>query len=82
MSTREQKELLLELAEWHSRQFYNNMIDSWTDKDYAFDDKCNKNIRALKKQYESQYGMLPQWLTINDVWDFIKKTKEELNETN
>lgn len=76
--TKEQKELLYEIATWHSKQFYNNMKDNWNDSDFAFDRKCSTNIRNLESEYTEKYGALPEWKYIDNVWDTIKTLKEEL----
>lgn len=76
---RKQKELLYEIAQWHSKQFYNNMIDSWTSEDRMFNNKCNQTIMRLENEYKNEYGDLPEWKYIDDVWAAIKTLEKELN---
>lgn len=76
--TREQKELLYQIADWHSKEFYNNMKDSWSAQDYAFNNKCARKIQELEKEYRNSYGDLPEWKYIDDVWQTLKELKEEL----
>ena len=76
--TTEQKQLLYEITQWHSREFSNRMDDHWTDKNYAFARECEQTIERLEKEYEEKYGDLPEWNYINDIWDTMEKLKEEL----
>ena len=76
--TREQKELLYQIADWHSKEFYNNMVDNWNAHNYLFDRKCAENIALLEKEYRNSYGDLPEWKSIDDVWQALKELKEEL----
>lgn len=76
--TREQKELLYQIADWHSKEFYNNMIDHWSIEDRLFNNRCVQNIQRLEKEYRNSYGDLPEWKYIDDVWQTLKELKEEL----
>ena len=76
--TREQKELLYQIASWHSKEFYNRMDDHWTDKNVKFDSKCHEIINRLEKEYQDKYGELPEWKYINNVWDTIQELEKEL----
>lgn len=79
--TREQKELLYEIASWRSKEFYNKMDDHWTTQNFQFGMECQQAMNKLEKEYMDKYGELPEWKYIDDVWDFMKATKEELEET-
>lgn len=76
--TLEQKQLLYEIAQWHNKEFYNRMEDHWSAENYTIDRKCKENITHLEKCYQYQYGDLPQWDTIDDVWAVIKELKTGL----
>lgn len=76
--TREQKELLYKIANWHSKEFYNNMDDHWTDVNIITAAECHNNIAKLEKEYIEKYGQLPEWKYIDDVWATMKILKEEL----
>lgn len=76
--TRAQKELLYDIANWHSKQFYNNMNDHWTHDNFAFDATCTNTINKLEKEYKEKYGDLPEWKYIDDVWTTMKTLQEEL----
>lgn len=76
--TREQKELLYKIADWHNKEFHNNMNDIWTAHNYLFDRKCAEKIAQLEKEYRNSYGDLPEWKYIDDVWQILKELKEEL----
>lgn len=76
--TREQKELLYKIADWHNKEFYNNMVDNWNAHNYLLDRKCAENIALLEKEYKNSYGDLPEWKYIDDVWQTLKELKEEL----
>ena len=76
--TREQKELLYKIADWHNKEFYNNMVDNWNTHNYLLDRKCAENIALLEKEYRNSYGDLPEWKYIDDVWQILKELKEEL----
>lgn len=78
--TREQKELLYNIASWHSKDFYNRMVDTWTDRHYQMDTDCRLNIRILENTYQEKYGALPKWEYINDVWDAMQQLKMELED--
>ena len=80
--TIEQKEMLYELAQWHNKEFYNRMIDHWDFKDYTFSMRCAENIKRLEDDYQRLYGELPQWKSINDVWDTIKELEPEFKKQN
>lgn len=79
MST-EQKQLLYDIASWHSRQFYNNMKDTWAPEDYSFDHKCDCKIAELEKQYAESYGDPPEWEYIDDVWAAMRALEQDLKE--
>ena len=74
-----QKQLLYEIAKWHNRKFYNEMNDHWSDDDYRFDTECYQIINKLEKEYKEQYGDLPEWEYINDIWDVINALEKELD---
>lgn len=76
--TREQKQLLYDIAKWHSREFSNRMDDHWTEKNYAFARECEQTIDILEKEYVEKYGELPEWKYINDIWDAMKQLEGEL----
>ena len=76
--TIEQKQLLYDIAIWHSKEFYNRMEDHWTIANFDFDTECLRNIEYLEAKYMDTYGDLPEWNTIDDVWDEIEKLKKEL----
>ena len=76
--TTEQKQLLYDIAKWHNYEFYNNMDDHWTDKNFAFSRECSQTIARLEKEYKEKYGDLPEWKYINDVWDTMKELEGEL----
>ena len=78
--TREQKELLYNIAEWHSKDFYNRMVDRWTDDNYRIDTECRKTINRLESEYVEKYGPLPEWKYIDNVWDAMRELKKELSE--
>lgn len=75
---REQKELLLQIAQWHIKDFNNRMIDTWGDKNFRIDEECYKMIHALEGEYINKYGELLKWEYIDDVFDAAKQLKEEL----
>ena len=76
--TREQKQLLYDIAKWHSREFSNRMDDHWTENNYAFDRECTETIGRLEKEYVEKYGELPEWKYINDILDAMKRLEGEL----
>lgn len=76
----EQKELLLQIAQWHIKDFNNRMVDTWNDKNYIIDSECNNAIRRLEKEYADKYGKLPEWKYIDDVWNTIKDLNKKLTE--
>lgn len=76
--TIEQKQMLYEIAQWHNKEFYNRMKDNWTAEDYAYDKECTGHIQHLEKCYQYLYGDLPQWDTMDDVWNAITELKKEL----
>ena len=76
---REEKELLYEIASWHSKDFYNRMEEPWKDVNYRLDDKCQEKLSVLEAEYLEKYGPLPQWRYINDVWKTMRELKEELD---
>ena len=75
--TKEQKELLYEIADWHSKEFYNDMDDHWTHTNFVFATECTNNIARLEKEYVDKYGNLPEWKYIDDVWATMKELKAE-----
>ena len=77
--TREEKELLYEIASWHSKDFYNEMVDRWTDENYNIAAKCRSKIHTLESEYAEKYGPLPEWKYINDIWETMRQLKEELD---
>ena len=78
--TTEQKKLLLEIAQWHNKDFYNRMDDYWTEINYQIEKECDRAIEGLEKEYKTKYGDLPEWNTIDDVWAALKTLKEELGD--
>lgn len=78
--TREQKELLYDIASWHSKGFYNRMVDRWKDKNYLIDTECSATIAKLEAEYVEKYGPLPEWECINDVWTAMDQLKKELED--
>jgi hypothetical protein len=77
---RKQKELLYEIASWYSKDFCNQMDDHWTYANHEIADKCIAMIDRLTKEYMENYGALPEWKHIDDVWDTMRILKEELDE--
>lgn len=77
--SREEKELLYEIASWHSKDFYNRMEEPWKEANYRLADKCQEKLSALENEYIEKYGPLPQWRYINDVWKTMRELKEELD---
>ena len=75
---REQKELLLQIAQWHIKDFNNRMVDTWSDKNYLIASECNKTICKLELEYTDKYGELPKWEYIDDVCNAVKQLREEL----
>lgn len=76
--TKEQQELLLQIAQWHIKDFNNRMVDTWSDKNYIIDSECNKTICKLESEYIDKYGELPEWRYIDDVFNTAKQLREEL----
>lgn len=76
--TKAQQELLLQIAQWHIKDFNNSMVDTWSDKNYIIDSECNKTIRRLEKEYADKYGELPEWKYITNVVNAAKQLMEEL----
>lgn len=75
--TREQQELLYEIACLHSDQFYLAMDDHWNQADFVRNRENTDQIEMLERRYIKLYGALPQWNYIDDVWetrDSLKKT--------
>lgn len=77
--TREQKELLRDIADWRSKAFYNEMEDHWTATNYYVSDQCRENIRRLEGEYIGKYGALPEWKYIDDVFKTLRELREELD---
>jgi hypothetical protein len=78
--TREQKELLYDIACWHSKDFYNNMVDTWSSENYSISTECSSTIFRLEQEYINKYGPMPKWEYINDVWNAMEQLKKELEE--
>lgn len=78
--TTEQKKLIYKIAQQHNRDFYNRMDDYWTEINYEIDRECTRTIERLEKEYIAEYGDLPEWNTIDDVWAVLKTLKEELGD--
>lgn len=76
---REQKELLLQIAQWYIKDFNNEMVDSWKYENYQINSECRNAICRLEKEYTDQYGELPEWEYVDDVFNAAKQLKEELN---
>lgn len=77
--TREQKELLRDIAQWRSNDFYNEMEEPWTATNYYISNQCNIVINKLEKEYKEKYGDLPEWKYIDDVLQTLRELKEELD---
>lgn len=75
---REQKELLLQIAQWHIKDFNNRMVDTWSDKNFRIGEECYEMIRALENEYTDKYGNLPEWKYIDDVFNTVKQLREKL----
>lgn len=75
---REQKELLLQIAQWNIKEFNNRMVDTWSDENYIIDSECNKTIRRLENEYVDKYGELPEWKYIDDAFNVAKQLRGEL----
>jgi hypothetical protein len=65
--TKEQKELLLEIATETIRDFNNEMIDHWDKENYRIAENCREKLDELVAEYTSKFGELPSWPYINDV---------------
>lgn len=76
--TTEQKQLLYDIAQWYSKDFYNRMNDNWTSINYQIDTECSNTIDRLEKEYKEKYGDLPEWNYIDDVWATIQNLEKEL----
>lgn len=76
--TREQKELLRDIAQWRSNDFYNEMEEPWTATNYYISNQCNLVINKLEKEYKEKYGALPEWKYIDDVLQTLRELKDEL----
>jgi hypothetical protein len=76
--SKEQKQLLYEIAKWHDKDFYNRMDDHWTTANYQIDTECAEAIKKLEEEYINTYGELPEWKYIDDVWAAIKTLEKEL----
>lgn len=76
--TKEQQELLLQIEQWHIKDFNNRMVDTWSDKNYIIDSECNKTIRRLENEYVDKYGELPEWKYIQDVFNAEKQLRGDL----
>lgn len=76
--SKEEKELLYQIASWRSKDFYNRMEEPWREVNYQLDKKCQRMITTLEKEYIEKYGPLPEWRFINDVWKTMREIKEEL----
>ena len=76
----EQKKLLLQIAELITKDFDLEMKDHWTCDDHSLSIRYEQKKRELQKQYETEYGELPRWNSIDDVWNTVKQLRKELNE--
>lgn len=77
--SKEQQQLLYEIVKWRINAFYNDMKDHWNASDSAIADKCSANIFKLENQYKELYGDLPDWQSIDDIFnarDELKKIVE------
>lgn len=79
MST-EQKRMLLKIAREIIRNFNNDMVDHWTEKNFQISDECNRNLNVWTEEYRKLYGELPNWPYINDVVDTRDTINQELKE--
>lgn len=77
----DQKELLLQIAQWNIKEFNNRMVDTWSDENFRINEECYKTICMLEKEYTDNYGELPKWKYIDDVFNAAKQLKEELRLT-
>lgn len=77
--TREQKELLYNIAKWRSNEFHNRMDDHWTATNYWTAGECERMIAALEKEYTEKYGDLPEWKYIDDVLQTLRELRDELD---
>ena len=77
--SREEKELLYEIASWRSKDYYNRIDVPWNTTNYLLDEKCKNMLSTLELEYSTKYGSLPEWKFINDVWKTMRQLKEELN---
>ena len=77
--SREEKELLYDIASWHSKRFYNDMEEPWKEVNDRLADKWQNKLSVLEAEYLEKYGPLPQWRYINDVWKTMRELKEELD---
>lgn len=77
--TREQKELLRDIAQWRSNDFYNEMEEPWTATNYYISNQCNIVINRLEKEYKEKYGDLPEWKYIDDVLQTLRELNDELD---
>ena len=76
--TREQKELLRDIVDWRAKDFYNEMEEPWTSKNYYLSNHCNIVINKLEKEYKEKYGHLPEWKYIDDVLKTLSELNDEL----
>ena len=74
----EQKKLLLEIAEFHIKDFMLEMNDHWSSSDYAKSREYAAKIRSLEADYKQLYGDLPKWGYIDDVIEYRDNLKKEL----
>ena len=78
--TIEQKKLLLEIAEFHIKDFMLEMNDHWSSSDYEKSKEYAAKIRSLEANYSQLYGDLPEWGYIDDVIECRDTLRNELKE--
>lgn len=78
----EQKKLQLQIAELIVKDFNLEMKDHWSSDDYSQSIELSMKKRELQKQYEEKYGELPQWDSIDAVWEAVKQLRKEINDEN
>ena len=78
--SKEQKELLLKIAELIVKDFNLEMKDHWSSDDYSQSLEYSMKKDELEKEYEKKYGELKQWNGIDDVYDTVKQLRKELQE--
>lgn len=63
-----QLELLKEIIDIRSKEFYLQMSDHWSRRDYELSTEYSLQVSKLEKQYIATYGDLPQWGSIDNIW--------------